>query len=48
MWTSLEAVHGQSSYVAELVKSIETVAETVRSHVEQKKYLRNFYDKAAR
>ncbi|KAH7107994.1 Vps53-like protein [Auriculariales sp. MPI-PUGE-AT-0066] len=47
MWAQQDAVHGQSGYVAGLVNAIDTVAEAVRAGVEQKKYLRNFLDKAA-
>ena len=47
-WSSLANVSGPSSYVAELVKAIEHVVELINPLVEQKKYLRNFYDKAAR
>lgn len=47
-WASLKSVSGQSAYVEELIKSIEQVVETVKPLVEQKKYLRNFLDKASR
>ncbi|KAJ8494966.1 hypothetical protein ONZ51_g1987 [Trametes cubensis] len=46
-WATLKHVSGQSAYVEPLVKAIEEVAETVKPLVEQKKYLRNFFDKAA-
>ncbi|KAI0929946.1 hypothetical protein AcV5_006778 [Taiwanofungus camphoratus] len=46
-WASLKSVSGQSAYVEELIKSIEQVVETVKPLVEQKKYLRNFLDKAS-
>ncbi|KAF8583856.1 hypothetical protein K439DRAFT_1617197 [Ramaria rubella] len=46
-WTSLEHVSGESSYIGELVGAVQEVVATVRDHVEPKKYLRNFYDKAA-
>lgn len=47
-WGSLANVSGESPYIADLVKSIDLVVGNVRGRVEQKKYLRNFYDKAAR
>jgi hypothetical protein len=34
--------------MVELVSVISTVADLVSDQVEKKKYLRNFYDKAAR
>lgn len=46
-WASKENVSGPSPYVGELVKSIEHVVSIINPLVEQKKYLRNFYDKAA-
>ncbi|OJT15430.1 Vacuolar protein sorting-associated protein 53 -like protein [Trametes pubescens] len=46
-WATVKHVSGQSAYVEPLVKAIEDVAETVKPLVEQKKYLRNFFDKAA-
>ena len=46
-WASISNVSGPSSYVAELTKAIEQVVDTVHASVEQKKYLRNFHDKAA-
>lgn len=47
-WVTIEAVSGESHYVGELVKAVDEVVSTVREHIEHKKYLRNFYDKAAR
>lgn len=47
-WATVKHVSGQSAYVEPLVKAIEDVAETVKPLVEQKKYLRNFFDKAAK
>lgn len=47
-WATVKLVSGQSAYVADLLGAIEQVAETVKPLVEQKKYLRNFFDKAAR
>jgi hypothetical protein len=47
-WTTLNQVSGQSAYTGELVKAAEQVMETVKPLVEQKKYLRNLFDKACR
>lgn len=47
-WGTVKHVSGQSAYIEPLVKAIEEVAETVKPLVEQKKYLRNFFDKAAK
>lgn len=47
-WAALDTVSGESPYVSDLVKAADSVLEVIRSHIEQKKYLRNFYDKAAR
>ncbi|KAG8929172.1 Vacuolar protein sorting-associated protein 53 [Tulasnella sp. 417] len=46
-WGALDTVSGESPYVSDLVKGVDSVLEVIRSHIEQKKYLRNFYDKAA-
>ncbi|GBE80590.1 predicted protein [Sparassis crispa] len=46
-WSLLKTVTGQSVYVEELVNAIEQVVEVVKPLVEQKKYLRNFMDKAS-
>ncbi|KAH7923145.1 hypothetical protein BV22DRAFT_1196908 [Leucogyrophana mollusca] len=45
-WPSLSQVSGQSSYVGELAKMVEQVTDIVKPLVEQKKYLRNLFDKA--
>ncbi|KAF9268827.1 hypothetical protein L218DRAFT_917932 [Marasmius fiardii PR-910] len=45
-WSTLNQVSGPSAYIADLVRAIEQVTEVVRPTVEQKKYLRNFFDKA--
>ncbi|KAJ7217738.1 Vps53-like protein [Mycena pura] len=45
-WGTLKQVTGPSIYVAELLNAIEQVVESVKPLVEQKKYLRNFLDKA--
>ncbi|THH07754.1 hypothetical protein EW145_g3172 [Phellinidium pouzarii] len=47
LWSSIATVSGPSQYVAELTKGIDQVIDTISPLVEQKKYLRNFYDKAA-
>ena len=46
-WASIETVSGASVYMSEMTKKIEQIVEVVRPMVDQKKYLRNFYDKAA-
>ncbi|KAH8119366.1 Vps53-like protein, partial [Phellopilus nigrolimitatus] len=46
-WASIDNVSGPSQYVADLTKAIGQVVDTINPLVEQKKYLRNFYDKAA-
>ncbi|KAF8345521.1 Vps53-like protein [Amanita rubescens] len=45
-WNTLNQVVGQSPYTHEVIKAAEQVADTIKPHVEQKKYLRNFFDKA--
>ncbi|KAJ3554569.1 hypothetical protein NM688_g3036 [Phlebia brevispora] len=46
-WTTLNLVSGQSPYVDDLVRAIEKVMDTVKPLIEQKRYLRNFLDKAS-
>ena len=46
-WASLSNVSGPSQYVLELVRNIDSFMAILNPLVEQKKYLRNFYDKAA-
>ncbi|KIJ51343.1 hypothetical protein M422DRAFT_157993 [Sphaerobolus stellatus SS14] len=46
-WATVETVSGESPYIADLGKAIEEVVSVVRDHIEQKKYLRNFFDKAS-
>lgn len=41
-------VTGPSPFVDELARALDMVSETVKPLVEGKKYLRNFFDKAAR
>lgn len=48
LWANVKNVSSQSTYMTELVPGISTVADLAREVVEKKKYLRNFYDKAAR
>ncbi|KAJ7085845.1 Vps53-like protein [Mycena crocata] len=45
-WATLKQVSGQSAYTADLVNAVEQVVESVKPLVEQKRYLRNFLDKA--
>lgn len=47
-WTATNQVSGQSAYAGDLVSAAEQVIETVKPLVEQKKYLRNLFDKACR
>lgn len=47
-WGTLNLVSGQSGYIDDLVHAIEHVFETATPLIEQKRYLRNFFDKAAR
>ncbi|KAF7306010.1 hypothetical protein HMN09_00755500 [Mycena chlorophos] len=46
-WGTLKHVTGQSPHIVDLINSVEQVVETVKPLVEQKKYLKNFMDKAA-
>jgi vacuolar protein sorting-associated protein 53 len=48
LWTNLNQVSGQSAYTGELVNAVEQVVELVKPLVEQKKYLRNLFDKTCR
>jgi len=48
MWSTLSQVSGPSPYTADLVRAAEQVIEVIKPTVEQKKYLRNFFDKACR
>ncbi|KAJ2922569.1 hypothetical protein H1R20_g14519, partial [Candolleomyces eurysporus] len=45
-WATVNQVTGPSAYTGELVKAAEQVTELIKPLVEQKKYLRNFFDKA--
>lgn len=46
-WSSIVNVSGPSPYVAKLSSSIGQISDAVTPLIEQKKYLRNFHDKAA-
>jgi vacuolar protein sorting-associated protein 53 len=48
LWSSIETVTGQMPYVLELVRVVDAFVEGIKGSIEQKKYLRNFYDKASR
>lgn len=45
-WSNVSQVSGQSPYAGELVTATGQVVEALKPLVEQKKYLRNFLDKA--
>ncbi|KAJ7594544.1 Vps53-like protein [Mycena floridula] len=45
-WPALNQVTGQSAYITDLIRSAEKVLETIKPLIEQKKYLRNLFDKA--
>ncbi|TEB37202.1 hypothetical protein FA13DRAFT_1682098 [Coprinellus micaceus] len=45
-WSTISQVSGPSAYTGDLVKSAEQVTELMKPLIEQKKYLRNFFDKA--
>jgi hypothetical protein len=47
-WISHELVTGQSPYIDDLVRALESITEAIVPLVESKKYLRNFFDKASR
>ena len=47
-WINHELVTGQSPYVDGLIRTLESITEAIVPLVESKKYLRNFFDKAAR
>lgn len=46
-WTALETVSGESLYVANLAQAVQDMVNVVQERVEQKKYLRIFFDKAS-
>ena len=47
-WSTVNQVSGPSPYTDELVKSAEQLVVVIKPLVEQKKYLKNFFDKACR
>jgi len=47
LWSNQEMVTGSSPYTVDLVRNIDQVVDYVRPMIEQKKYQRNFFDKAA-
>ena len=48
VWPTLNQVSGQSAYVGELVNIVESVMDAIKPLIDQKKYLRNLFDKASR
>ncbi|KAF9050241.1 Vps53-like protein [Panaeolus papilionaceus] len=46
-WSTVNQVSGPSPYAVELVKAAEQVVEVIKPLIEQKKYLKNFFDKAS-
>ncbi|KAK7045611.1 Vacuolar protein sorting-associated protein 53 [Paramarasmius palmivorus] len=46
-WSTLSQVVGPSTYTADLIRVVEQVVEIIKPTIEQKKYLRNFLDKAS-
>lgn len=47
-WASIETVTGQMPYVIELTRVVDAFVEVIKASIEQKKYLRNFYDRTSR
>ncbi len=47
-WINHELVTGQSPYIGDLVRALESITEAIVPLVESKKYLRNLFDKASR
>jgi hypothetical protein len=47
-WINYELVTGQSPYIGDLVRALESITEAVVPLVESKRYLRNFFDKASK
>ncbi|KAF9227157.1 hypothetical protein BS17DRAFT_449775 [Gyrodon lividus] len=45
-WGAMSQVSGHSPFVDDIAQATEQVVEVIKSLVEQKKYLRNFFDKA--
>ncbi|KAL1748737.1 Vps53-like protein [Schizophyllum fasciatum] len=46
-WASLQQVTGPSAYTDQVVTAMEQAVAAIKPLVEQKRYLRNFFDKAA-
>ncbi|KAF9479029.1 hypothetical protein BDN70DRAFT_921489 [Pholiota conissans] len=46
-WSTVNQVSGPSPYTGDLVKAAEQVIELIKPLIEQKKYLRNLFDKAS-
>ena len=46
-WANLSLVSGNSPYVDDLVQAVEHVADIVKPLIDQKKYLKNLFDKVA-
>ena len=47
-WAAINHVTGHSPFMDDITQATEQVAELIKPLVEQKKYLRNFLDKASR
>ncbi|KAG5219848.1 Vacuolar protein sorting-associated protein [Salix suchowensis] len=47
-WPSMNQVSGTSAYVGELINSVEQCLAIIKPRIEQKKYLRNLFDKTSR
>ncbi|KAL1705298.1 Vps53-like protein [Schizophyllum commune] len=46
-WATLQQVTGPSAYTSQIVSATEQAVAAIKPLVEQKRYLRNFFDKAA-
>ena len=47
-WATLQQVTGPSAYTSQIVSATEQAVAAIKPLVEQKRYLRNLFDKAAR
>lgn len=47
-WSTMNHVTGHSPFMNDITQATEQVAEFIKPLVEQKKYLKNFLDKASR
>jgi hypothetical protein len=47
-WGAISQVTGHSPFIDDIIQVTEQVTEVIKPLVEQKKYLRNFFDKACR